>query len=101
MYTSIIIIAELLIAFLRVIRIVKQINKESRKKVKFNFLILPYFPAFVSTLFYSIIRVMKYGILYKREFLITLGITLFVNFFFSAIYNIKINAFEYIRESEE
>ena len=100
-YLSLIIIVEGLIAFLRTNRLLNRSKSDCKKKMYFNLLILPYLPAFVSTMLYSIIRVLENGILYKREFLVTLGSTLFINFFFSAIYNIKIEIFEHIRIPEK
>ena len=100
-YLSLIIIVEGLIAFLRISRLLNRSKSDCKKKMHFNLLILPYLPAFVSTMLYSIIRILENGILYKREFLITLGSTLFINFFFSVIYNIKIKIFEHIRIPEK
>ena len=100
-YLSLIIIVEGLIAFLRISRLLNRSKSDCKKKMRFNLLILPYLPAFVSTMLYSIIRILENGILYKREFLITLGSTLFINFFFSVIYNIKIKIFEHIRIPEK
>lgn len=100
-YLSLIIIVEGLIAFLRISRLLNRSKSDCKKKMHFNLFILPYLPAFVSTMLYSIIRILENGILYKREFLITLGSTLFINFFFSVIYNIKIKIFEHIRIPEK
>jgi len=99
-YLSLIIIVEGLIAFLRTNRLLNRSKSDCKKKMYFNLLILPYLPAFVSTMLYSTIRVLENGILYKREFLVTLGSTLFINFFFSVIYNVKIKIFEHIAISE-
>ena len=95
-YLSLIIIAEALIAFLRTKNLLNRSKSDCKKKLNFNLLVLPYLPAFVGTVLYSIIRIIEYGILYKREFLITLGITLLINFFFSVLYNIRIKLFEHI-----
>lgn len=100
-YLSLIIIVEGLIAFFRTNRLLNRSKSDCKKKMYFNLLILPYLPAFVSTMLYSIIRILENGILYKREFLITLGSTLFINFFFLVIYNIKIKIFEHIRIPEK
>ena len=134
-YLSLIIIAEGLIAFLRTRDLLNRSKSDCKKKLNFNLLVLPYLPAFVGTVLYSIIGIIEYGILYKgisknslkanfsrlrrvvtrcsiasyniafsklplktavfrgshkREFLITLGITLPINFFFSVLYNIRI-----------
>ncbi|MCR5289376.1 MAG: hypothetical protein K6E51_05240 [Treponema sp.] len=98
-YISIIIITELIIAYLRIRKILKQCKDVYAKKIKFNLLVLPYLPAILGTTFYSISRIIEYGVLYKREFITTLGITLFVNFFFSSIYNIKIKTFKHIENN--
>lgn len=95
-YLSLIIIAEALIAFLRTKNLLNRSKSDCKKKLNFNLLVLPYLPAFVGTVLYSIIRIIEYGILYKREFLITLGITLLINFFFLVLYNIRIKLFEHI-----
>ena len=95
-YLSLIIIAEALIAFLRTKNLLNRSKLDCKKKLNFNLLVLPYLPAFVGTVLYSIIRIIEYGILYKREFLITLGIALLINFFFSAVYNVRIKLFEHI-----
>lgn len=95
-YLSLIIIAEGLIAFLRTKNLLNRSKLDCKKKLNFNLLVLPYLPAFVGTVLYSIIRIIEYGILYKREFLITLGIALLINFFFSAVYNVRIKLFEHI-----
>ena len=95
-YLSLIIITEGLIAFLRTKNLLNRSKSDCKKKLNFNLLVLPYLPAFVGTVLYSIIRIIEYGILYKREFLITLGITLLINFFFSVLYNIRIKLFEHI-----
>ena len=95
-YLSLIIITEALIAFLRTKNLLNRSKSDCKKKLNFNLLVLPYLPAFVGTVLYSIIRIIEYGILYKREFLITLGITLLINFFFSVLYNIRIKLFEHI-----
>ena len=96
-YISLIIIVELLIAFLRTIKVINHSNIENRKKVKFNLLILPYIPAILSTFFYFLLKIHGTGIIYKREFITTFAITLFINFFFSAIFNNKIKIFEKIK----
>ena len=95
-YLSLIIIAEGLVAFLRTKNLLNRSKLDCKKKLNFNLLVLPYLPAFVGTVLYSIIRIIEYGILYKREFLITLGIALLINFFFSAVYNVRIKLFEHI-----
>lgn len=99
-YISLIIIAELLIAFFKIKRFLKKKKINSEKKVKFNLLVLPFLPSIIGTFVYSLIKIMEFGVLYKREFIKTLGITLFINFVFSVIYNSKIQLFDNIKDDD-
>lgn len=95
-YFSIIVITECIIAFFRTKKIIKSISDGNIKKIRFSLLTIPFVPAIIGTLFYSISRIILFGILFKREFIIALGMTLFVNYLFSIIYNCSIKIFDYI-----
>ena len=92
-YLSLIIVAELSIAFLRTWRLLSHCKYEYPKKVRFNLLFLTYMPVLMCVILYGAIRIKEYGVLYKREFIIALGIALITNFLFSIIYNVKIKIF--------
>jgi hypothetical protein len=95
-FFSLIIITESLIAFIRTKRIIKNISNKETKRIIFPLLIIPFLPAIIGTLIYSLCKIVLFGILFKREFIIALGTTLLINYLFSIIYNCNIKTFDYI-----
>ena len=98
-FLSLIVIVECMIAFCRTIKLLKGMNAKYSLVIRFRLLILPYLPPILGTLCYGALRVIEYGILYKREFIIVLGTTLVINFTFSVIYNCKVHTVEHIQYS--
>lgn len=90
-FLSLIVIVESVIALFRSIQILKRKEISYSRKICFHILILPYLPSVLGTIIYCGIRVLEYGILYKREFLMALGMSLFVNFTFVMFYNCKVD----------
>lgn len=96
---SLIVIVECVIAFCRTIWLLKGMDGEYSKIIRFRLLALPYLPACMGTVFYGAFRIVEYRILYQREFIIVLGGSLLVNFISSAIYNCKVHTVEHIQYS--
>lgn len=95
LYIALILIIESIIAFFRTLKLLQK-SKSRNYNLKFKLLVLPYLPAILGKMLFCIVRIIEKQILYKTEFIITLGITLLINFTFSLIYNLKVKIFDRI-----
>lgn len=86
---SLTVIVECINAFFKSIILLIYRKIGCSRKIFFRILVLPYLPPILGTFIYGINRIIQDGILYKREVIIILGITLLINFICVMIYNCK------------